>query len=87
MVMIWNNKFQVQLKVYLNGKDLINPSIKSLDHRGDNIVLIGTQGADVLEVDIQAGTIQNRITSGHGRPAKKELDDVPEIWGCAVHPD
>jgi hypothetical protein len=40
-----------------------------------------------LEVDIQAGTIQNRITSGHGRPAKKELDDVPEIWGCAVHPD
>ena len=59
----------------------INPGIRSLCVAKEGHLLVGTIGAQVVEVDLQ-GKLKKTIVQGHfsGVPA------YAEVWGCAAHP-
>lgn len=44
-------------------------------------MLVGTRGADVLELDNQ-GNVRKTIVQGHFQGVTKN----PEVWGLAAHP-
>ena len=44
-------------------------------------MLVGTRGADVLELDSQ-GNVRKTIVQGHFQGVTKN----PEVWGLAAHP-
>jgi len=48
-------------------------------------LLIGTSGAEVLEVGKQGNLLQV-VVQGHFRGVTGKLEH-PEVWGLAVHPD
>jgi microtubule-associated protein-like 6 len=54
--------------------------MRSLDVKPDGTLLAGTRGATVLEISPQQQA--SVVVQGHYRG----VNDLPEVWGCAVHP-
>lgn len=62
----------------------LEPGIRSMDISPEGILLIGTYGAKVIEVDpAKPSLIKKTITEGHFRDRKLK---IAEVWGCCTHP-
>ena len=58
-----------------------SPGLRSIDVHASGKMLVGTRGADVLELDNQ-GNVRKTIVQGHFQGVTKN----PEVWGLAAHP-
>jgi hypothetical protein len=59
--------------------------LRSLDIHQDGRLLVGTRGADVLELD-KSGKLKQIVVQGHFRGVSGVNLEFPETWGCATHP-
>jgi WD40 repeat protein len=81
MIRIWNTNYdclkEIQLESILSYR---SPRIRSVCFNGDGtLLLVGTRGSEVLEINIRSGTMLNSkpLLQGHG---------YRELWGLSCHP-
>ena len=63
-IMVWNAQMQVTTTIDLNGMVQFMPGIRSMDVSDDGKLLVGTRGADVIELD-NNGNVSRFIVQGH----------------------
>lgn len=85
-VVMWNAQFQPTQTIDISSLSTfaLKSGIRSLDVKSDGSLLVGTIGAEVMEVDKQGKLIQI-VVQGHFRGVSAKLEH-PEVWGLAVHP-
>ena len=55
--------------------------IRSMDIlEAQNLILVGTRGAEIIEINMQTGAKVKTLINGHFEDTKQA-----ELWGCAVH--
>ena len=79
-VRIWNVHLECTKEIPIGAVySSNNPKVRSVAFSADgNNVIIGTRGAEILEVAVRSGALVGKpIVQGHGRR---------ELWGLATHP-
>lgn len=79
----WNDQLQKSLKVDLRKFNLIEPGVKSLDFKNNDIILCGTYGSQIVEANLSTHKV---LVSGHYKDKNLRKWHYAEVWGCATHP-
>lgn len=81
LIVMWNAQFKPQSQIDLKSMVKIGAGLRSMDIGSDGTLLVGTRGADVLEI-APNGQKQRSIVQGHSAGKAK----LAEVWGLAAHP-
>ena len=82
-IIFWNQQFVMGKTIDISGMVKYQPGIRSLDYLDQsNMLLVGTKGSDIIEVNAVSGLKLNHLMNGHFEGNKQA-----ELWGCAVHPN
>lgn len=79
-IVFWNQSLAPTKTIEMTEKVKFSPGLRSIDV-GTNTMLVGTRGADVLELNME-GEKTRTIVQGHFMGVTKNA----EVWGLAVHP-
>ena len=81
-ILMWDKTFTQKRSIDLTALNKLNAGIRSLDfNEQTKNLLVGTRGAEIMEVDTTKGTVIKTLINGHFEGTKQA-----ELWGCACHP-
>lgn len=81
-IIVWNNAFVQQKVIDLQPMSKFQAGVRSLDYSElAKTLLVGTRGAEIIEVNMATGAKVKTLIYGHFEGEKQA-----ELWGCAVHP-
>jgi WD40 repeat protein len=80
-IITWNAQMKPTGTIDMTPMVKFSPAIRSIDVHKDGRMLVGTRGADVVELDTR-GKITRTIVQGHSQG----VPHMPEIWGLCTHP-
>ena len=82
-ILKWAAGFTATILIDLNKWKIEDPSITAIDFAKDGRILVGTHGAQILEVTSSV-TPPAILNEGHYK--KKSLRTYNEVWGLTTHP-
>lgn len=81
-VVTWDRTFTAKQVIDLVPMSRFPTGVRSLDyHEEAKTLLVGTKGAEIIEVNATNGTKLKTLIQGHFQGTPQA-----ELWGCAVHP-